>query len=119
MARVRLKPLLTEDAILTWAKEYHNRTGKWPRASSGLVDGAGSRETWRAVDQALHNGGRGLPRGGSSLRLLLQHDRGDGVRSLVAELRRSGFRASGRRNKKAATGVGAWRLRKATKRVFD
>jgi hypothetical protein len=72
MARDRLKPPLTEDVILTWAKEYHNRMGKWPQATSGLVDGAGSRETWRAVDQALHNGGRGLPRGGGSLRLLLQ-----------------------------------------------
>jgi hypothetical protein len=71
MARVLLKPPLTEDAILVWAKEYHSRTGKWPRATSGLVDGAGSRETWRAVDQALRNGGRGLPRGGGSLRLFL------------------------------------------------
>jgi hypothetical protein len=71
MARVRLKPPLTEDMILVWAKEYHARTGKWPRATSGLVDGAGRRETWRAVDQALLNGGRGLPRGGGSFRLFL------------------------------------------------
>jgi hypothetical protein len=71
MAPVRLKLPLIEDAILAWAKEYHSRTGKWPRATSGLVDGAGCHETWRAVDQALRNSGRGLPRGGSSMRLLL------------------------------------------------
>jgi hypothetical protein len=28
MARVRVKPPLTEDTILVWAKAYHARTGK-------------------------------------------------------------------------------------------
>ncbi len=64
------RPDLTELQILKWAKEHHQRTGKWPQQRSGVIRGA-SGEKWCGIDQALLNGGRGLP-GGSSLRQLLE-----------------------------------------------
>jgi hypothetical protein len=65
----RGKPLLTEDTILDWVKAYHQRTGNWPRTTSGAIKGVD--EYWQRIDIALRAGTRGLP-GGSSLRLLLQ-----------------------------------------------
>jgi hypothetical protein len=76
----RGKPLLTEDTILDWEKAHHQRTGKWPRTTSGAIEG--EDEYWPRIDIALRAGTRGLP-GGSSLRLLLQ--RRLGVRTVHGE----------------------------------
>ena len=67
-------PLLTEQQILEWADFYHTRFGKWPRCTFGEIDGAVG-ETWKNVDAALRQGGRGLP-GNSSLAELLAEKRG-------------------------------------------
>lgn len=67
-------PPLTEEQILAWADAHHRRTGRWPRATSGPVQGAPG-ETWGAINKALHQGHRTLP-GGSSLAELLVRRRG-------------------------------------------
>jgi hypothetical protein len=67
-------PPLTAEQILRWADDYRNRTGRWPTAFSGPVDGEGTL-TWKTVDFYLSQGGRGLP-GGSSLARLLAEGRG-------------------------------------------
>jgi hypothetical protein len=73
------QPRLTEDQIVAWAQAHHSRTGRWPNASSGPVEGAPG-ETWPAVREALKQGLRGLPRG-SLARLLARRlgarNRGD------------------------------------------
>jgi hypothetical protein len=68
------KPLLTEEWVLRQADAHHRRTGRWPRSSSGPIEGA-LNETWEGVDQALQKGTRGLP-GGVSLPRLLAARRG-------------------------------------------
>ena len=65
---------LTVETILSWADSHHRDTGRWPRASSGPVR-ANPGERWRAIDEALRYGRRGLP-GDSSLGLLLAEHRG-------------------------------------------
>jgi len=67
-------PPLTEEAILGWADAFHERWGRWPNKTDGLIDGP-LREIWRNLDQALRMGHRGLP-GGSSLARLLAQRRG-------------------------------------------
>jgi hypothetical protein len=62
-------PSLSRRQILAWATAHRRRTGQWPTRESGPVAEA-PEETWKAVDLALRNGGRGL-RGGSSLARLL------------------------------------------------
>jgi hypothetical protein len=62
---------LTADAIFKWAKAHHRRTGRWPNRRSGKVSGAPG-ETWVGLDAALKTGGRGLPRGSSLHRLLVE-----------------------------------------------
>src|SRR5216683_3025396 len=62
-------PPLTEDRILQWADDYHQRTGKWPTRKSGTIPGSGG-ETWQAIETALHLGARKLPGGTSLARLL-------------------------------------------------
>jgi hypothetical protein len=71
-------PRLSRQQVLAWADAHQKRTGAWPTAQTGPVAGA-SGETWRALDSALRNGGRGLA-GGSSLARLLAERRG--VRNL-------------------------------------
>jgi hypothetical protein len=61
---------LPVENILAWATAHHRRTGEWPTDTSGPVEGAPG-ETWKAVNQALFQGLRGLP-GGSSLYQLLR-----------------------------------------------
>jgi superfamily II DNA or RNA helicase len=68
------KPPLTEELILAWADAHHQRTNKWPQASSGLIADA-QGETWLAVNAALGTGLRALP-GNSSLAQLLAERRG-------------------------------------------
>lgn len=57
--------------IVTWARAHRQRTGAWPNQESGRVEGAHG-ETWRGIDLALRNGNRGLPKGSSLARLLVQ-----------------------------------------------
>jgi hypothetical protein len=72
---VRNQPTaLTVSQILLWADQHHQRTGAWPRVSSGRIQDAPG-ETWSAVASALQRGCRGLP-GGSSLARLLAEERG-------------------------------------------
>src|SRR5262249_52267472 len=62
-------PLLRRRGILIWARAHYRRTGAWPTARAGpIADAPG--ETWRAVDEALRGGQRGL-RGSLSLASLL------------------------------------------------
>jgi hypothetical protein len=65
-------PRLTVRQILQWSDELHRRTGNWPNAKTGPVDGAAG-ETWLAVDQALKHGNRGLRPGSSLAKLLGRH----------------------------------------------
>jgi hypothetical protein len=65
-------PPLTIEQVLAWADAYQQRTGQWPRASSGHVVEA-PEENWQALDGALRVGMRGLPGGLSLARLLAQH----------------------------------------------
>jgi hypothetical protein len=66
--------LLTIQQILAWADEHHARTGAWPMTYSGAV-AAAPEQNWRALDEALRHGCRGLP-GGDSLSRLLGRERG-------------------------------------------
>jgi hypothetical protein len=66
----RPPPHLSEKQILAWARAYFKTTGRWPSQGSGTVSQS-PENTWRAVNEALVNGGRGL-QGGSSLPNLLR-----------------------------------------------
>ena len=63
---------LTVEQILSWADNYRDRTGQWPRHTSGPVPNAPG-ESWGAIEFALRNGRRGLPGGTSLYRLLKDH----------------------------------------------
>ena len=69
--RLAKRPL-TVATILAWADAYHRRLGRWPTRQAGLVNGVAG-ETWRAVDEALRYGYRGLGSGSSIARLLAKH----------------------------------------------
>ncbi len=56
---------LSSAEILKWADAHFERTGKWPRATSGPIPEAPG-ETWQRVQSALVAGRRGLP-GGETL----------------------------------------------------
>jgi hypothetical protein len=80
-------PPLSVTTILAWADAHHRRTGRWPTRRCGAVlDAPG--ETWNAVEQALSQGGRGLP-GGSSLAQLLAEQRGARQRARLLPLARA------------------------------
>src|SRR5262249_22314969 len=64
-------PTLQRRKILTWARAHHRRTSAWPTAQSGPIADAPD-ETWRAVDEALRSGRRGLKRGLTLASLLAQ-----------------------------------------------
>jgi hypothetical protein len=74
-AGARPLPPLTVGQILAWADAHYARTGRWPRAASGPVEGAPG-EVWANVNAALYKGRRGLPRGGSLAQLLAENGRG-------------------------------------------
>jgi len=65
-------PNISERQILAWADEHFDRTGEWPRYTSGPVHAAPG-ETWAGADTALFKGTRGLPGSGSLARLLLRN----------------------------------------------
>jgi hypothetical protein len=71
---------LTVGQILAWADRHFRRTGRWPTYRSGPVAGAPG-EKWRAINQVLERGHRGLPRCGSLARLLREHRQGSGQRA--------------------------------------
>jgi hypothetical protein len=64
-----LRPRLTIEQLLAWADAHFARTGEWPSSGSGPVPDAPG-ENWRAINQALRVGARGLPVGSSLARLL-------------------------------------------------
>ena len=66
------KPLLRIADILTWADQFHDTRGRWPRYNDGAVAGTAD-QTWAAADQALRTGCRGLPGGTTLAKLLLKH----------------------------------------------
>jgi len=63
------RPPLTAEAILGWARRFHEQTGQWPRVRSGTL-ALPAGENWAAVNNALQQGLRGLPGGDSLSRLL-------------------------------------------------
>jgi hypothetical protein len=66
-------PRLTKAQVVAWAREHHQRTGRWPTDDSGpVVEAPG--ETWCGIEQALYKGHRGLS-GGSSLARLLGREK--------------------------------------------
>jgi hypothetical protein len=74
-SRGRSRPArLSVRRILTWADAFHARTGKWPNAWSGPIAEAPG-ENWRAINEALDAGFRGLPGGCSLAQLLVQKRR--------------------------------------------
>ena len=66
---VRALPPLTEEKVCRWAEAHCRQRESWPTVESGPVEAAPG-ETWRDIDAALRNGGRGL-RGNDSLAQLL------------------------------------------------
>jgi hypothetical protein len=80
----RDSPLLTEEQILGWADAHFRRTGRWPHAHLGPVEGA-EGESWSAIDSALAAGRRGLP-GGTSVAQLLWARRGTRHRQKLPRL---------------------------------
>ncbi len=76
--KASLRPL-SNTRVLRWAKAHHARTGEWPNQSSGPIPDAPG-ESWKGVESALRQGGRGLP-GGSSLAKLLGEKRKSRSRS--------------------------------------
>jgi hypothetical protein len=52
-------PALNEETILEWADRYHERTGNWPKSTSGDIPEAPG-DTWARISWALNNGSRSL-----------------------------------------------------------
>jgi superfamily II DNA or RNA helicase len=67
------KPNLTVQQILEWADAHKSRTDKWPSKESGNIHE--TDENWRAINQALLRGNRGLTLR-CSLVKLLERERG-------------------------------------------
>jgi hypothetical protein len=65
-------PQLTVDQILVWADAHRSRTGEWPHQNSGPLHGV-IGENWTALSTALSQGLRGLTRGSSISKLLIEH----------------------------------------------
>jgi hypothetical protein len=65
-------PRLTPSMLVRWADLHHQRTGQWPRATSGpVLDEPG--EKWGGIEVALRLGTRGLRGGSSVAQLLAKH----------------------------------------------
>ena len=69
----------TLDQVLGWADAHFAAHGCWPGDGSGPVAPAPD-VTWRAINQMLHRGHRGLP-GGTSLARVLHQQRGHSIRT--------------------------------------
>ncbi len=68
------RPRLSTKLILIWADRHAIRNGRYPKKSSGPIEGVPG-ESWWIVDRALRVGERGLP-GGISLEKFLSRHRG-------------------------------------------
>lgn len=66
---------LNKDRIVEWMNAHYERTGEWPRLTSGPILNAPG-ETWAGVNWALTHGKRGLKRGLSLARLIKGTGRG-------------------------------------------
>ncbi len=64
-------PPLTLEQILAWALAHKAAAGDWPSHNTGQV--TGTDESWKAINQALGAGRRGLPSGSSLKKLFDQH----------------------------------------------
>src|SRR5690349_10355485 len=64
---------ITAAQILAWADAHQRRTGRWPMRASGPVTAGPLGLTWRALDNALRLGLRGLEGGSSLARHLAEH----------------------------------------------
>jgi hypothetical protein len=67
------RPQITAEQILAWADAHQRRTGRWPVTASGPVTAGPLGLTWRALDNALRLGFRGLEGGSSLAQLLAEH----------------------------------------------
>jgi hypothetical protein len=65
---------LTPELILQWADAHHARHGCYPTVDAGPVEDSPG-DTWDRLHNALRQGFRGLPGGGTLLRLLAEHGR--------------------------------------------
>jgi hypothetical protein len=74
-------PAITPRHILAWTDAHYERTGSWPNSTTGDIPEAPG-ETWRAVDQGLRVGVRGLAGGSSLARFLAEHRGVRNVQSL-------------------------------------
>jgi hypothetical protein len=68
-------PPLTLDQVLEWADQFRAKTGGWPTAGSGAVEGVAG-ETWFAINQALRESRRGLDGRTTLAQLLREHRMG-------------------------------------------
>jgi hypothetical protein len=96
-------PRLTLGQIVAWADAHHDATGRWPTADAGPVRAAPG-ESWACIDQALRNGGRGLP-GGDSLARLLARRRGVRNRQALPRLTRAAILGWAQRHRRR---TGRW-----------
>jgi len=72
---------LTEAQIIGWARQYHQRTGQWPKKTSGPIEEAPG-ESWSIINHALHSGCRGFQPGSSLARLLAKRGLARNIREL-------------------------------------
>lgn len=70
--RKRLRPELSVENVVLWARAHHRRTGEWPTGLSGPVHNVPG-ETWCGICSAMKGGSRGFPPLSSLARLLDEH----------------------------------------------
>jgi hypothetical protein len=80
---LKQRPSLTIAQVLSWARAYYRREGRWPPYDAGPVQECPDT-TWRAIATALNEGLRGLPAGISLARFLREHGPRKGSRKCVA-----------------------------------
>jgi len=69
-----IEPDLTEEVIAKAMKDYHEEHGKYPWVKSGDAKKYfGFKITWKAIEQCLKKGNRGLPGGSSLAKLRKEH----------------------------------------------
>ena len=67
---------LRVEEVLAWADAHHARHGTWPTVESGGIPESGG--SWKAINECLRGGLRGLP-GGTTLARFLEEHRGVSV----------------------------------------
>ena len=68
LRHIKELPPYTEDLIIEFIQEYHDKVGKYPKYKSGTIITSRkehSEDTWASIDHALRTGSRGLSRGSS------------------------------------------------------